>query len=76
MKKLFLCFAILGLSGCTSTADYAMAVDDKTIYYNECFDVLNIWHKCELKSQKTDGKPVMQRVQTVIANDKFIKNEF
>lgn len=75
-KPSFLFLGAISLAGCTSTAYYAMAVDNETIYYNECFSVLNIWFKCELKSQKTNGKPVMQRTQSVISSEKFIKNEF
>jgi hypothetical protein len=71
MKKLIIMAILPVLTSCTTSSDFAMAVDNETIYYNECVNVLNIWHKCELKSQKTIGAPVMQRVQTVIGSEKL-----
>jgi hypothetical protein len=76
MKKLLLLILFpISLTACTSVAPYAIAVDDSTIYYNECFNVLDVWHKCEMKSKSTNGKPIMQRTQTVIADPEFLNGK-
>jgi hypothetical protein len=75
MKFIIPLMLVFAISACTSTSDFAVAVDNQTIYYNECLNVLRIFYKCELKMQPTIGKPIMQRVQNVIANEKVLKNE-
>ncbi len=76
MKKfLLLTLGLTVLCACQSTSDFAVAVDDSNIYYNECENVLNVWYHCELKSRSTVGKPIMQRVQNTIAGDDFWQHE-
>ena len=72
MKKLLVLMIVSPiLASCMAAAPFAMAVDDENIYYTECLNVLNIWHKCEVRAKKTASKPTMQRVQTVISGDKL-----
>ncbi len=73
MSRLFLIsLGVIGLVGCTRIEPFAMAVDDNAIYYRECFDVLGVWVKCEVKTKTTNSKPTMQRIQRDIASDGFL----
>lgn len=76
-RMLLLGLILLNLMGCTTyNSDFAMAVSDDAIYYNSCQRIL-YFTSCSLKEQKTNGKPVMQRVQNFIPVDiDDIKKEF